>query len=250
MAAMACRLLCGAGMRTLLLVSCLVSGCGDSSSSPDAARLPDAATRCSAPTADAAHAAMHVLYVASEGLTLTKGSCDDATTSCTSLIARDQTVVPQFLAGVADRTTYRDQVLTTVRAQLAPYSIDVVTDRPASGDYDMIVLGGDATLFGAGAGVVGLSSPPGCVLQPRAIALAFDLGKIQPFLYADELLSFTGQFAGLALSTQTNDCMMQDQAPTAVCNFGAMAATKSGFDCGRTPTQDEPELLTSALGCR
>src|SRR5512142_1063573 len=123
------------------LAAVLAAGCSSSHhAAPDAA--PDAdLLHCPAPV-DPTAPGTHTVFVNFDGVTLTKGNCNDATTNCTSLVVQDQTVVPPWLDGNADRANDIAAIMTVARTAVAPYSIDLVTTRPASGDYKMIVVGG------------------------------------------------------------------------------------------------------------
>ena len=261
-------------MRTILLVGLLATfGCHDNLVLPDAggadAIALDAAASCPAPPAPLAPGRSKV-YLNTEGVTLSKVgvscSIDDAQTNCTSLIAQDQTVVPPFLPGVATRQPYIDQIVTDAQGILAPYSIDIVTTRPATGSYQMVVLGGDAVSITGGCPGCSAISLFRCTPSFNVVDLMFDGGTVLPQTeanYANTLVGDIGILSGLVASVEPGDCMcrfdtpcISDMAVTTPCTFGSNEQTTVSTDgngtpenCGRA-TEDEPALLEASLGCR
>ncbi|HEY0192720.1 MAG TPA: hypothetical protein VGC42_16485 [Kofleriaceae bacterium] len=104
-------------------------GGGSGSSAPDA---PPMATACNQRT----------LYLNFEGQALQRALVSDATKNQASWMQSDTATAPKFLQGNATRATTIKTIVDGVRAQLSTFPVTVVTDRPASGDYVMIVLGG------------------------------------------------------------------------------------------------------------
>jgi hypothetical protein len=118
----------------------------------------------------AAHAAEPVrLYLHPSGLHLT-GGWDDPAQNRSLIVAGagGEVDVPAFTGG--DRAWRA--VVACVRQQFAPYAIEIVDRRPASGPYSMIVVGGRPELLGLGRGVSGIAPSDGKVLR-RAIGFAF-----------------------------------------------------------------------------
>ena len=134
-----------------------------------------------------------------------------------------------------------------VQQALAPYAVDVVTERPATGDFTMIVLGGAPSLVGALDTTVSLA-PSSC--GGERVALVFDKGQVD---YVNAILGDVGMLAGLAAADVDGDCMCRTSACVAAtaerCRFSRAAVTDPGYSCGRA-TQDEPGLLEDAFGWR
>ena len=212
------------------------------------------------------------VFLNTEGVTLTKGNCDDSRTNCSAIPTTDGTVVPPFLPGAPDRATFIDMIASTTQGVLAPYSIDIVTTRPVTGDYDMIVLGGNGAQI-ANCPNCGYAGPFTCeeTTNRDHILLAFDYGETtaDPTSYtandyADSMLSAVGIMVGLAPSTEPDDCVCNLDTPCtkgpddhSLCAFGSTVSTTlqlfpngQPINCGLTPTEDEPALLKAALGCR
>jgi hypothetical protein len=99
-----------------------------------------------APTA--ACASGRKLYLAFEGQTITHAATD-ATQNTAAWIGVTTASIPAFHPGLTNRTTEIQNIVDGVKARLAATPIEVVTTRPASGPYVMIVLGGTNTIVGS-----------------------------------------------------------------------------------------------------
>lgn len=212
-------------------------------------------TSCPAVTTHPLPPGRFKLYVNTEGVSLTKCSTDDAPTNCASALTGNVTI-PAFLPGDPNRQPFIDAIVVRVQEKLAPYSIDVVTTRPTSGEYAMDVVGGDATLVGATPQTLAIG-PTACSFDNHNhVAFTFDRGEAAGYNdYAWSIVSDFALGAGVAATATTNDCACRSgncgNPETAICNWGVdvpVVATPPN-DCGRT-TQDEPMLLAAALGCR
>lgn len=253
-------------MRLLLLIAMLGAGCEHDllAGLHDAAiDSPDAYTGIGCPPLAAPLAAgTYKLYLAAEGVTLTAGA-SDARANLSDIPTAGTHVVPPFLDGVAGREDFIAQIATSAQSVLAPYSIDIVTERPSSGDYYMFVLGGDPmTVTGNPCTDCNSVSDFNCTLLGRdEVDLMFDRGMDVPFtpnFYATFLLDDLSVVLGLALSTEPHDCTCRFcdlRGP--LCSFGSQVPTSSDvgtsglhFNCGITPDVDETAELKLALGCR
>jgi hypothetical protein len=248
-----------------LLAGCerdLVAALPDAAPPADAP-LPDAPARyCAATPANPLAAGTTKIFLNTEGVTLTaSGSGDDAAQDATTLIAMDGTVVPAFLPGVSGRETYIAQIVAAAQSALAPYSVDIVTTRPAASPYQMIVLGGSSATLEGCAACVALSHIS-CSPLVNAVDLVFDRGPaLKPARYANVILDDISIINGLAETTAAHDCACRFDASCTqddtVCNFGTNVPTTMMMggtppivlNCGRT-TQDEPMLLKDVFGCR
>src|SRR6187549_3239980 len=128
-----------------IVFAVLVAACNpdDNNSAVDAPPRPDAAPSCP-PRSAPLNPGMHKLYLSFSGVTLAFGACDDSRANCTSLVSQASTVVPTFLQGSAP--TRVTAIAASVQEVLAPFSIDVVTTRPSSGNYWMVSIGGTTAL--------------------------------------------------------------------------------------------------------
>jgi hypothetical protein len=191
-------------------------------------------------------------YLNMDGVTISKGACDDSRTNCSSLVAQEQTVVPRFLDSLFDVNRQRviDQTTAHVRAALARWSVNTPGFRPSVEHYSMIVTGGANDMI-LGQNVFSASQPT-CNLQNRdSIGFTFDHDPIEAQGYANEILYTFGRLVGLAPSTTVGDCMcLRCISGTDLCSFTDNAATDPANDCGRGRVQDELHYLAETLGCR
>ena len=88
------------------------------------------------------------LYLNFEGQTLTQGP-SDATRNQASWMTIPTGTAPPYLSGVASRAATIQAITDGVRMELSQFPITVVTTRPASGNYVMIVFGGQRTAVGS-----------------------------------------------------------------------------------------------------
>jgi hypothetical protein len=89
-----------------------------------------------------------VVYLSFEGETLTQGATD-STRNTAAWIGVATASVPAFHPGLSNRATEIQNIVDGVRTRLSNTPIQVVTTRPASGPYVMIVLGGSNNNVGS-----------------------------------------------------------------------------------------------------
>ncbi|HSD89019.1 MAG TPA: hypothetical protein VLB44_15935, partial [Kofleriaceae bacterium] len=85
------------------------------------------------------------VYLNFDGVTLTQGSPSDATQNRASWMTNTSAVVPPYHNGSGTRATDIQTIINGVKSRLSTTPINVVTSRPASGPYVMIVFGGANT---------------------------------------------------------------------------------------------------------
>lgn len=236
-----------------LLFALLIGACGDDGSGAtiDAAPAPDAAPSCP-PQGGALVTGEHTLFVAFEGVSLTLGDCDDAKTNCSSLVADSPTMVPPFLMAETNRATRVATIEDMVQTALAPFSIDVVTARPASGDYWMVVAGGTSDAITGSTGALTAAKPVCDAMNRNSIALVFEQdNETTDRAYADTIAGAFGSLVGLVPTSNGNDCMClaTSCAHTQMCTWGTGVPAVPGNGCSRM-TQNDHLLLIAAVGCR
>jgi hypothetical protein len=138
-----------------LAVIALVAGCGaqlgtssnNNQAQPDASNGSNSGPIVDAPvnSPDAPAAPLcannRVVYLSFEGETLTQGATD-STQNHVSWIGVATATVPAFRPGLTNRATEIQNIVDGVKSRLAGTPIQVVTTRPATGPYVMIVFGG------------------------------------------------------------------------------------------------------------
>ena len=180
------------------------------------------------------------VYLNFEGATLTKAALSDATLDKVSWIGAATVTVPAFHAASATRTTDISTITSMVQSQLAAFPFTVVTTRPTTGPYVMIVYGGDsATVKTQFAGAVNALDCGDMVKS--------DVGWVQDAQAslqdaADLTIGAIGYGLGLTGTTDVNDCMcgwnVQCAQSAAPCVLNAAATSKA--DCvGELEPQNE-----------
>lgn len=248
-------------MRSLLWIL-LLAGCekdllANLDASIDVPGMPDAATICKAPTTDAHPPAAYTVYLNFDGVTLTKGD-DDSRINQSGLPPNAMLVVPRYMPNDTEpvRQGRIDLIVGYVTRALAPYSVDVVTTRPATGDYEMMVIGGDPVTLGYKAGTFSIAPGTCDAANRNRVAIEFDV-NLNAVQETYSVLSDLGSIVGLTGTTRACDCMNRgggEPCPTEnmlVCTFSDMAPINpSANACGRGTYQDELMLLREIWGCR
>jgi len=178
--------------------------------------LCSAQQRCEAPGADLPDAgsdpidalttacASRTLYLNFEGQKLTQGP-SDATLNQASWMQVGSGTVPRYLASNTMRATTIQTITDGIRAQLSQFPINVVTTRPASGNYVMIVFGGQAPQVGSAFGSANNQLDCGD-LRPNDVAWISDnLAPTQRVI--NTAVGAIGFGLGLTGTLDQNDCM-------------------------------------------
>ena len=178
----------------------IAGGCGDGGDAGGA----DAAIQ----QPDATVAPPHVVYLVFDGLTVTNGLVDDPQGNVSGVLSAPFTA-PPFMDGVSNRDAQLALVADGARTVLAPYNIEVVTERPASGEYDMIVVGGDPVDAGFSAGIIG-NTPFGCSEAFRSdknVSFIFENYAPLTKRYASNVVTHIGMVNGVPITKRNGDCM-------------------------------------------
>jgi len=136
-----------------LAIALLVSACeasiggggGAVTNGPDASTTtttPDATTTTTTPDAAAPRCSGRVVYLNFEGATLTRGAPSDAAANRASWIGVTTATVPRYRSGASDRAAQIQAITNRITSALASYPITVTQQRPATGQYVMVVFGG------------------------------------------------------------------------------------------------------------
>jgi hypothetical protein len=242
-------------VRTLILISSFFVACsGDEHQvGSDAPPRADAPPSCPPATQPLA-AGTFTVYLSFEGATIHFGDCDDAKTDCSGLVLQATTVVPSFLGSDAARGAHIATITSMVQDALAPFSVDVVTTRPTSGNYWMVSIGGTSDGI-TGVPDLSLAAKPVCDAMNKS-SLAFVFEK-DPTLdtpdraYADTVAAAFGRLLGLVPTRSARDCMCVSSTctHTQLCTWGTATLPEAMNSCNRT-MQNEQLLLMDAIGCR
>jgi len=172
------------------------------------------------------------VFVEFDGITLVQGS-EDAQTDTSSAIAGTLTA---FRSGAADRDARIGATLEALDAIVAPFRLEVVTERPEVGRYDMIVIGGSPEEVGLGVGVGGAAATDCSNAVPNKVVAVF--GNAFPESSdGDRIASLAiaglGISQGMPSADLADDCLCWSGTGcgnTRRCTFGGPGTPVSGFD--------------------
>lgn len=201
---------------------------------------------------DAAPACSKVVFLQFEGQALTKGPRSDATQNLVSWTTVLNVDAPMYHATSPTRGTEIQAIVDGVRQRLASFPIAVVTTRPASGNYNMIVFGGVAQDVG---------SPAGSAMQQldcgdkAANDVAWIGDGVTPTTRIVNLaVGALGWGVGLNATADPEDCMCGwGNSCTPSLNACTLSTgilrdlTATQVCAGGLTTQDEPAAFTSSF---
>jgi hypothetical protein len=176
--------------------------------------------------------------------TLINMGAENATTNTSSIFGAT-------LTGYRDQQPDHDlkvaQATAGLEAILAPFKIDVVTERPDNALYDMIVIAGTAEEAGLASGLGGAASVDCFNSIPNKIVVVF--GNSFPMGFGgDQLASLAvaglGFSQGIPSSDLANDCLCWTGASceqTTQCTFGGPGTpVAAGDTCAEGATTMDP----------
>ena len=104
---------------------------------PPPPRLPASAVR----TTYSAASGTKILYLNFNGGTVynDQTGCSDAATGCSFIVAVSGMVRYPSFRGTAEQ---KQLIIDLVKAYYEPFDVQIVTDKPTSGDYSMNIVGG------------------------------------------------------------------------------------------------------------
>ena len=191
------------------------------------------------------------LFLNFGGVTLTQGA-SDATLDRASWLQNATGTAPRYRSGSATRDDDIRTIVDRVTAQLAQFPIKVVTARPTSGNYVMVVFGGTASQVGSrfGAAVTTLDCGD---TRPNDVAwIADNLGLQRA---ANTAVGAVGFGLGLTATTDTRDCMCGwdngcQSDNSVACTLGAPIARDPAANqlcAGAGASQDEAATFRAAF---
>jgi hypothetical protein len=193
------------------------------------------------------------LYLNFEGQTLTRAAVSDATRNEASWLLNATGTAPAYQAGNGSRDANIKNIVDRVTSQRAQFPITVVTQRPTSGEYMMVVFGGTATQVGSRFGIV---NELDCGdLHPNDVAWIADGIPAQRTI--NGVIGAIGFGLGLTATLDPKDCMCgwdnncQSNNNTA-CNLGApIARDPAARQLCPAAAADQDEVATiRAAFCR
>jgi hypothetical protein len=209
---------------------------------PDGALPPDAATCANG----------RVVFLDFDGVNLTRAGASDATTNKASWMQIAAATVPPYHSGSANRAAEIQAIVDGVRAELASFPITVVTTRPATGPYVMIVYGGTNSQAGSRFSVAVQTLDCGDAVKSDVAWVGDGVAPAQHVINVS--VGAIGFGLGLTATATTTDCMCgwdnlcasNNNAP---CTLSPMIARdpQANQQCAGLSTQDEPAAFRAAF---
>ena len=224
------------------------SGTTDASTSGDSnTMLPDAP-----PQQQCANG--RVVYLNFDGQTLTDAAASDATQNRVSWMAgRTSGTATPFQQGNANRAQIIADITQGVRAALAQFPVTVVTTRPATGQYVMIVYGGAAADVGSAYGFA--VNELDCDDSEKSDVAWISNNYTTTLRHVNTTIGAIGFGLGLTATTDPNDCMCswanncnKDQTQPCVLSTNiARDPTATQLCQGAAATQNEVAAFNTAF---
>jgi hypothetical protein len=193
----------------------------------------------------------HVYYLNFGGQALTSGP-DNPVLNVSQSLSGSFTA-PAYLTGDAQRATKIQAIVNEVKAILAPYDVAVVTQRPASGAYDMVVAGGTSQQMGFPTGLQGVAIPDCTGAALHHISLLFDVSTGHDA--ARQIVGALGIGHRVSASTAATDCMcIVDGSCTALpaaCTIGGAntpVSPSASCETSGVSTMDVRQEFLAAFG--
>jgi len=192
-----------------------------------------------------------VVYLNFDGVTLTQG-VSDATQNRASWLQAASSTAPPYRSGQANRAADIMTITTGVRAQLAGIGVMVVTARPTTGQYVMIVFGGStaqvASRFGGAVNQLDCGD-----VQKNDVAWISD-GVTPTQRVVNFAVGAIGFGLGLTATTVPTDCMCGWDNQCTADNTVACKLTNSiardpsaNQVCAGLTTQNETAVFSQAF---
>jgi hypothetical protein len=207
------------------------------------------------PPTDAMHTqrcANRAVYLNFSGQQLLAGP-SDATTNHAGWMTIAQGAAPPYLSNNPNRLAAINTIVTGVRTALSQFPVSVVTDRPTTGNYMMIVYGGQPG--NVGSQFTSAVNQLDCGdARPNDVAWLSDAVS-PPQLVINFTLGAIGFGLGMTATGDAQDCLCGwangCQPNTSVqCRLGSPIARDTGAtqQCpGASPSQDEVAAIRAAF---
>jgi hypothetical protein len=192
-----------------------------------------------------------VVFLNFDGVSLAHAATDSTTNQATWIGVTTATV-PAYKATATGRATLITNITSGVQTALAQYPITVVTQRPASGKYVMIVFGGQSSDVGTNYTYATGDHDCGDLVKNDVGWLS---DAVPDTLVVPTAVGTIGWGLGLQGTTKTDDCMCGwangcHPAGTTCTLHAAISTTTSSSPattCAGLATQDEPAAFQSAF---
>jgi hypothetical protein len=193
-----------------------------------------------------------VVYLDFDGQAITQATTTDATHNQARWIGVATANVPPYHLGNTNRNGQISNITTGVRAALAQFPITVVTTRPATGPYVMIVFGGSSNTVGTNYGYATGDHDCGDLVKSD---VGWVSDSVPNSIVTNVAVGTIGWVLGLQGTIDPNDCMCgwatSCQWASSTCTLGTAEATgTSGSPATTCPglnPQDEQAAFHTAF---
>ena len=191
------------------------------------------------------------VYLNFDGVTVTQATPSDSTQNKVSWISAGATI-PRYQDGSGTRTADIATIVSGVKSRLAMTPIEVVTTRPATGPYVMIIFGGKRTSDG---GTVGTNYSYATNEHDCGDLVKNDVGWVSDapsISYAQDLaIGAIGWGLGLNGTTNGDDCMAgwanNTNSNSGACTLSASIATTTSNSPATTCPNQNPQNEVAAF---
>ncbi|MBA3538357.1 MAG: hypothetical protein H0T79_01900 [Deltaproteobacteria bacterium] len=242
-----------------LIVALTVAGCHARLADPDLrasdARVVDVVDAPPSELPDTAPACSNgrVVYLNFEGQSLQQAAASDAPTNRAAWMTTLAGTAPAYHAGSANRSAEIEAIVTGVRSQLASFPITVVTTRPASGPYVMVVFGGTANNVGSAYGAAVNKLDCGDAVKSDVAWIADAVTPTQRVVnFAVGAVGFGLGLTATSVSTDcmcgwANSCVSDNSVACTLTSQIARDPAAMQLCPGAAATQDEPAAFAAAF---
>jgi hypothetical protein len=187
-----------------------------------------------------------VVFLNFDGAELHKGDCDDALANCSRILEIDHVSYPRSPGTSATRR----MIIERVQGHFRPFHVRIVTTRPTSGEYSMVMIGGRySDIGGSLEHVVGISAIDCGNTKTRNIGFVF-LDTEDSFSWSDAVAQMAGRVLGLEGVGDQDDIMAEPLPPADFpgdASFHDREMRIVNPACGQT-TQNDVALLLQNVG--
>jgi hypothetical protein len=194
-----------------------------------------------------------VVFLSFEGEALTRAAVSDARLNRASWMQIASGTAPRYRSNDGDRANQIQAIVDGVRAQLSQFPITVVTTRPATGDYVMIVYGGQPNQVGSRFGGAVQELDCGDLASRNDVAwVADNVGATQRIVNFS--IGAIGFGLGLTATTVPTDCMcgwdnscQSDNSVACTLTPGIARDPNANQRCAGVDAQDEAAVFRAGF---
>jgi len=191
------------------------------------------------------------VYLNFDGQALARATASDATQNQAAWMNKANGTAPAFRAGSGNRANDITQITNGITTGLTGLGVTVVTTRPATGPYMMVVFGGAQEQVGSDFSGAVQKLDCGNLVQSDVAWIGDGVTPNQRVI--NFALGAIGFGVGLTATNDSNDCMCGwangCQQTTNACSLSATINRDNGAQqtCPNVTTQNEPQAIDQAF---